>query len=439
MAKSNKKSKKKLIIFGSLGLLVVIFIVIAIIGGSKEEITLVQTEKVEKRNITQTVTATGKINPEFQVVITPEVTGEIIELPVKEGDNVKKGDLLIRIKGDQYQAQKDRLEANLKSSEATLKIREAELNRLTLEYERVKELHSKGLASNSELETAESNYLIAKASYEQGEANVMQSKAQLREVLETLYKTTINSPMNGTITQLNVELSERVLGSGFSQGTNIMTVADLGNMEAVVEVDENDVVLVSVGDTATINVDAFGDRKFRGVVTEIGNSAQSSGLGSQEQVVNFEVKIKLTDLDANLRPGMSCNADIETETVFDVLSVPIQSVTTRENFGGPEGDKKKEETENVNEGDTPQTNKMKKEKNGPLEVVFLIENGKAKIVEVNTGISDDNYLEIKKGLEGGEEVVSGSYRAISRELEDGSKVRVEEKRKGRRNIEPENK
>ena len=437
MAKNNrKKSKKKLFIFGGIGLLVIILIIIALVGGGKEDIILVQTEKVEKRDITQTVTATGTINPEFKVVITPEVTGEIISLPVEEGDFVKKGDLLIRIKGDQYQAQKERLEANLKSSEATLQMRQAELNRVTLEYNRVKELHSKGLASDSELETAESNYLTSKASYDGAEANVLQSKAQLREVLETLYKTTLYSPMDGTITQLNVELSERVLGSGFSQGTNIMTVADLSNMEAVVEVDENDVVLVSVGDTALVSVDAFSDEEFKGVVSQIGNSAQSSGFGTQEQVVNFEVKIKLIDIDPKLRPGMSCNSDIETETVFDVISVPIQSVTVRTDL--PEESSDSTETGNKNNNGHNNDNGNNGKRNEPQEVVFLVENGESKIMQVKAGISDDNYLEIKDGLEGGEEVVSGSYRVISRELEDGSKVRVEEKKGSQRNREEEN-
>ena len=435
MAKSNKKSKKKLIIFGSLGLLVIILIVVALVSGGKEEIIMVQTEKVEKRDITQTVTATGQIDPEFKVLITPEVTGEIIDLPVKEGDMVNKGDLLIRIKGDQYKAQKERLEASLKSSEATLKIRDAERNRLTLEFERVKELHKKTLVSDSELETAESNFLSSQASYEQAEANVLQSQAQLREVLEILYKTTIYAPMNGTITQLNVELSERVLGSGFSQGTNIMTVADLNNMEAVVEVDENDVVQVSLGDTATIKVDAFGDREFKGVITEIGNSAQQVGFGTQEQVVNFEVKIRLIDMDDNLRPGMSCNADIETETVFAVISVPIQSVTARENVdGSDENQNNGDEKAHDNKEGKPEKKKENKEtRKGPSEVVFLVESGTVNMMEVKTGISDDNYIEIIEGLEDSVDVVSGSYRAISRELEDGSKVKVEEKRKGGRN------
>ena len=428
MANGNrKKSKKKLFIFGGLGLLIIILVIITLAGGSKENIILVQTEKVQKRSITQTVTATGTIDPEFKVLITPEVTGEIISLPVKEGDIVKKGQLLIKIKGDQYMAQKDRLEANLKSAEANLRMSEAELTRIELEYKRVVELHNKGLASNSELENNEANFLSTKASYESSEANVLQSKAQLREVLEILYKTTIYSPMDGIVTQLNVELAERVLGSGFSQGTNIMTVADLSNMEAVVDVDENDVVLVSVGDTANVKVDAFGDRVFQGVVTEIGNSAKATGFGTQEQVVNFSVKIKLIDLDNNLRPGMSCNADIETETVENVISVPIQSVTARTDVPDKE-DSTKVEKEDDESDQMPMMNK-------PKEVVFLTDNGKAKMVVVETGISDDNYLEIKSGLAEGDVVISGSYRAISRELEDGSIVRVEDKKNGNKNSE----
>lgn len=413
------KSKKKLFIFGSLGLLVVILIIVAFVGGGKEEIIGVQTEKVVKRTITQFVTATGKINPEFRVLITPEVTGEIIALPVKEGDRVKKGDLLIRIKGDQYQAQKERLEAILMSAEANLKIREAELNRVTSDFSRVNELHSKGLASDAELEFSQSNYLSTQASYESAQASVLQSKASLREILDQLYKTTIVSPIDGTITQLNVEIGERVLGSGFTQGTNIMTVSDLNNIEAVVDVDENDVVLVSVGDTAKIKVDAFGDRIFTGLVTQIGNSAKTSGFGTQQEVVNFEVKVKLIKPDESLRPGMSCNADIETETVVDVLSVPIQSVTARTDI------KTATETEQNSDDEAVVERKQRFEK--PQEIVFIIKDGSSQSIEVETGISDDNFIQIISGLEGDEDVVSGSYRAISRELKDGSKVRVENK------------
>lgn len=420
-----KKSKKKLFIFGGIGIVIIALIIIAFTSGNKAEIISVQTEKVMKRNITQTVTATGKINPEFKVSINPEVTGEIIDLPVKEGDRVKKGQVLIRIKGDQYVAQKERLQANLESAKASLKMREAELTKVELDYSRVKELHSKGLSSDAEFETAKSNYLSTKASYEAAQANVDQSQASLKEIMDSISKTTILSPMDGVITKLNVELGERVFGAGFSMGTDIMTVSDLNNIEAVVDVDENDVVLVSVGDTATIKVDAFKDKLFKGIVSEIGNSAATTGLGTQEEVVNFEVKIKLIDPDDNLRPGMSCNADIQTETVNNILSVPIQSVTTRTDVPEGKTSGKEEGSEFVKVENDKKDNSLN---NKPKEVVFIIKNGKAKMMPVETGLSDDNYISIKKGLSENDDVVSGSYGAISRELKDGSQVRVEEKR-----------
>lgn len=424
MANGKKqKSKKKLFIFGGIGLLIIAVIIIGFIGSNKEEIISVQTEKVEKRTITQTVAATGKINAEFKVAINPEVTGEIIELPVKEGDAVKKGQLLIRIKGDQYVAQKERMDANLQSAKASLKMREAELTKVELDYNRIKELHSKGLASDSELEASKSNYLSTKASYQAAEANVDQSQASLKEILDQISKTSIRSPMDGIVTKLNVELGERVFGAGFSMGSDIMTISDLRNIEAVVEVDENDVVLVSIGDTATVQVDAFKDQEFKGIISEIGNSANTTGLGTQNEVVNFEVKIKIIDPQNTLRPGMSCTSDIQTETIQNVLSVPIQSVTTRD--GGPTGGDMPEGGEGE---EFQQVKEVKKEKINKInEVVFLIKNGKAKKVEVETGLSDDNYISILKGLEGGEQVVSGSYKAISRELNDGLQVRVEEK------------
>jgi HlyD family secretion protein len=207
-----------------------------------------------------------------------------------------------------------------------------------------------------------------------------------------------------------------------------MTVSDLTNIEATVEVDENDVVLISVGDTASIKVDAFGDRIFKGIVTQIGNSAITSGLGTQEEVVNFEVRIKLLEPDDALRPGMSCNADIETETVHDVISVPIQSVTARSDFNM--GQNQEGEGEDEDSDVKPATNNKKEDKK-IQEIVFIVENNKAKKIDVETGISDDNYLEIKSGLSGDEEVVSGTYRAISRELQDNSTVRVENKGKNK--------
>ena len=416
-----KKSKKKIFIFGGIGVLLLALVLIAILGGSKEEIVAVQTEKVQKRDITQTVAATGKINPEFKVPITSEVTGEIVSLPVEEGDKVKKGQLLIKIKGDAYVAQKERAEASLQSANANLTMRKAELDKITQDYNRMKELHNKNLASDSELETANSNYLTTKALYQSAEANVLQSEASLKEIIDQLNKTTIYSPIDGVVTQLNVELGERVLGSGYSMGTDIMTVSDLRNIEATVEVDENDVVLISVGDTAKIKVDAFGERVFKGAVTQIGNSAVTTGLGTQEQVVNFEVRIKLLEPDDALRPGMSCNADIETETVHQVISVPIQSVTARSDFN-MEQKKDEEETETVSASNNKTDKKIQ-------EIVFIIEKSKAKKLNVETGISDDNYIQIKSGLSGKEDVVSGTYRAISRELNDDVTVRVENKGK----------
>lgn len=415
MANGKKKSKKKIYIFSAIGVVLVALILMALLGGSKEEIIPVQIEKAAKRNITQTVSATGKIDSEFKVGITPEVTGEIVELPVKEGYKVKKGDLLIRINAKQYLADKESAEANLQSAKSMSSMRKAELDKLEADYERIKELYNKKLSSEAEFQAAKSAYESAKASYQGAIANVSQSEAGLRRAEDQLSKTTIHSPMDGTVTKLNVELGERVLGSFYSQGTDIMTVSDLNNMEASVDVDENDVVLVSIGDTAKIKIDAFGDKVFKGVVKEIGNSAITAGLGTQEQVVNFDVKIKLIDLDQKLRPGMSCNADIETETKNNVVSVPIQSITARSN--------NKNQAEG--EGDEANNTQLKNKTEKIDEIVFIVDKNKVKSVKVETGISDNNYIEIKSGLSGGEQVVSGSYRAISRELNNGSTVRVE--------------
>lgn len=412
MKNNKKKSKKKLFIFGGLGLLLLIVIILVAFSGNKEEIISVQTEKVTRRTITQVVTATGKINPEYEVKLIAEATGEIVYLPVREGDIVKKGQLLLRIKPDIYEAQKNSAEARLAQAKASLNATKALLEKVEAEYKRVQGLAQKGLASEADLETAKSTYLQTLGNYESQKSNVSQAEAALKEAIETLNKTYVYSPMNGTISKLSVELGERVIGSAFT-GTELLTVADLSNMEATVDVDENDVVLVSIGDTARIHIDAFGDKTFRGVVSQIGNSAKTTGLGTQEEVVNFEVKIKLIDVDDKIRPGMSCDADIETETKYNVLAVPIQSVTAR--LTQSQNTKK-------NDPENPNVNTKNGKNNKPKEVVFIVDNGKAKMVEVKTGISDDNYIEIIEGLKGGEEVISGPYRAISKELEDGKKV-----------------
>lgn len=413
----SKKSKKKVMIFSGIGVLVVALILIAILGGSRDEIIPVQIEKVAKRTITQSVTATGTLDPEFKVVITPEVTGEIVKLPVKEGQYVKKGDLLAQIKSDAYKAQVEQSEASLQNAKSSLANYKAQLDKVTADYNRTKELHAKNLASDADLETAKSNFLSTEAAYQGAQAQIKQMQAALKVQTDQLSKTTIYAPMDGVVSQLNVQLGDRVLGSFYSQGTNMMTVSDLKSMLAVVDVDENDVVLVAKGDTAIIKIDAFGNKEFKGIVYQIGNTAVTTGTGTQEQVVNFEVKLKFIDFDPGFRPGMSCNAKIETKTLNNVLSVPIQSVTARtNNFQMSEG------SSDDNSAST------KKKDNGSekiKEIVFIVKNGKAASVPVTTGISDDNYIQIDGGLKGGEEVVTGSYRAISRDLHDGANVKVE--------------
>lgn len=419
---SGKKSRKKYIIIGVSLLIIILIVFISISNKRKKSIVIIQSEKVQKRNITQVVSTTGKINAEYKVLITPEVTGEIVQLPVKEGDGVEKGELLIRIKPDTYAATRDKVQAMLQSSRSNLDVQKASYKKAKYDYDRYQELIKKGMCSQSEFEESQSTYLIQKGQYESQESQVLQAQASLKEASENLAKTAIFSPMNGTISQLNVEFGERVLGSGYSQGTNIMTVSDLSAIEAIVEVDENDVVLITIGDTATIKIDAFADKIFQGTVTEISNSATTTGSGTQNEVVNFEVKIRLEAQDIKMRPGMSCTADIQTEKKLNVLSVPIQSVTVAA----------QPEIASQKENDTVPIKTKKDEK--PQEIVYIIQNKLAISRNIKTGISDDNYFEIIEGLQDGVEIITGPYRAISKELKDSVKVQVEPKpNKGKAN------
>ena len=405
-----KKSKKKIIVFSIIGVVVVVLVLLVILGSKKETVFTVQTEKIQKRTITQIVSATGKMQPVTQVKINAEVSGEIIDLPVREGQVVRKGQLLVRIKPDAYQAQLERAEAALAMNEANLVKAEAENKRVT-------GLYAKQLVSDAEMDIVKAGYQSAKASYSQ-------SQASLKESRETVSKTAIYSPMDGVVSQRLAEIGQRASGSTFMAGTEIMTIADLSRMEARVDVGENDVVLVTVGDTARIEVDSYPDRKFVGTVTQIANTAKSRGLGTQDEVTNFEVRILVhTPEDVNFRPGMSMTADIETETHRDVLAVPIQSVTVRM---PKEGEKKVEEPR---EGEARlDVNKAKKKEEEKLEeVVFLVADGAAKTVPVKRGLSDDTYVEVKGEKLDSAEVVSGPFKAINRDLENGSKVKVENK------------
>jgi HlyD family secretion protein len=412
MATNGKKSKKKIIIFSVSGAVLIALGLILFLGSKKEPIMPVQVEKVARHTITQVVTATGKIQPEVQVKISPEVSGEIVALPVKEGQRVKKGDLLMKIKPDVYVAQREQYSAALMQTKANLTKNE-------LDYKRVENLSKKGLVSEAEYEQSHAQYEASKADY-------ARAKASLDQAEESLRKTTIFSPMDGTVSQLNSELGERVLGTNQFQGTDVMTIADLSRMEARVDVSENDVVLVSIGDTARISIDAFPDQKVNAIVYEIANTAKSKGLGTQEEVTNFEVKMRVVDRSVQLRPGMSMTGDIETETRQMVLAVPIQSVTARApkvemKEGG--GDGQAGAVVVANAGPKARA------ENKPKEIVFVVDNGQVKATPVKRGISDGSFIEIMEGVNEGVQVVSGSYKAINRELEDGTKVKIEEQKK----------
>lgn len=411
-----KKTRKRIIIWGIIGVVLAAVALVIFLGSRKENVIAVQVEKAERRTITQVVTATGKIQPEVLVKISPEVSGEIVALPVKEGDRVKKGDLLMKIKADLYLAQRDQAAAGLLSAKA-------EISRTEPEFNRISTLADKGLVSQSE-------YDQAKALFESAKAQYARAKATLEQADEALRKTTVLAPMDGTISQLNSELGERVLGTQQFQGTDVMTIADLSRMEARVDVSETDVITVTIGDTARVSIDAFPDRKVNALVYEIANTANSKGLGTQEEVTNFQVKMRVVDKDISLRPGMSMTAEIETETKLNVLTIPVQSVTTR----APKMEVK-DSTTDGQRGEIVQAGGPGPEGKKPdakmKEVAFVVENGVAKAMPVKRGISNDSYVEITEGLQEGAQVVSGTYRVINRELEDGSKVKIEEPRRGR--------
>ena len=407
-----QKKKRKIIILSIIGLMIIAITIFVIYGRNKEVEIPVQTEKVKRNTITQTVTASGKIQPELQVKITAEVSGEITQLTVKEGQPVKIGELLVRIKPDQYQAQVDRVTAQLQSTKSSLALQKATLNKAESEFKRAKELYEKNLSSEQEFVSANTSKQIAISQYESALSGVKQAQATLKDANENLFKTTIYSPMTGVISSLKMQKGERVSGSGFMQGTEIMTVADLSSMEARVDVGENDIVLIAIGDTTKIEIDAISDVNFIGTVYEIANTAKTKGLGTQEEVTNFEVKIRINNSNLLLRPGMSMTADIMTETRLNVITAPIQSVTSRKK-------KVKENAEEGNSNDSP------KDKTKPKEIVFVVKDGKVSTAEVTRGISDDEKVEIISGLKEGTEIVIGSFKAINKELEDGSKVKVE--------------
>jgi HlyD family secretion protein len=398
---------------------VVLLLILAVAGKKagwfgKEMTTKVATEKAGINPIVEAVTANGKIQPETEVKISPDVSGEIVELNVKEGDFVQKGTLLFKIKPEIYISSRDRAAATLNSTKARLAQVEAQMIQAELAYNRSRKLFEENTISKADFEQAESQYKVAKAEKESAEYSVKSSEASLKEANENLVKTTVYSPMTGTISSLLVELGERVVGANMMTGTEVLRVADLNRMEVVVDVNENDIIRVKLGDTAIVEVDAYLDRDFKGVVTEIANSANTLGTTS-DQVTNFKVRILILkesyeDLiteknPSPFRPGMSASVDIYTSSKSGVLTVPIQAVTTR----------------------TDTTNTDPAAKDEIRTLVFVSDGTYALARDVKTGIQDNVNIEILSGLTEGEDVIVQPFSAISKKLSDSTKIEVVDK------------
>lgn len=453
MAKKKKSPTKKLLLFG--GGFILIFIIGAVVArttgwiGGEPPAKSVETSTAKLKTITQIVSASGKIQPEVEVILRPEVSGEIIELPVREGDYVAKGDLLVKLRPDIYESRIEEINATLLQQKANLEQARANMLNAEAQFEQDKILFERGAISESEFRGSKTAWQAQKANYEAAQYQVQSTEARLKQAQEELQKTTIRAPRDGTISKLSVETGERVLGNTQAQGTELLRIAKMDQMEVQVQVNENDIVNVGVQDTTEIEVDAYPERVFKGIVTEIANSAEVTGAGTNEQVTNYQVKVRITtphNLDMaggenliqqvsqevpqtftpSFKPGMSATVDIQTETVRNVVAVPIQAVTVRD-FSQERTDNDTTRSDTVDTADEdlviPEEDLRK--------VVFVVEEGKVRRREVTTGISDNTHIHVISGVEQGEEIVTGSYRVLSRELEDGDRVEVNNNRFGR--------
>jgi HlyD family secretion protein len=401
---------------------------------------VVTTEKAITKTITQTVNATGKIQPEVEVKISPEVAGEIIELTVREGAPVKKGDLLVRIKPDTYRFQVEQQEANLVAAKATAVQARAQWEKVQEDFKRSKELFAIKLIADADFTAAKTSVEVAEANSDNALAQIRRTEGLLSQFRDQLSKTAIVAPMDGSVSSLSSEVGERVVGTGSFAGTEIMRVANLNAMEVRVNVNENDVVNVKVGDSAKITIDAYPGRKFLGIVKEIASAARTVGMNTQEEVTNFQVKIRVVDKGVSIRPGMSANVDIETKTVENVIAVPIQAVTVRSREGKKTieelaTDREKKAKETQGEGSAAAVNERQQkerertDRDSLQRVVFVKQGAQVKMVTVETGIGDTMHMEIKSGIKAGDEVVSGPFSVITRTLKQDSKVRIEPPKK----------
>ena len=411
----------------------------------KEEGTLVASEKATYRTITETVNASGKIYPEVEVKISPDISGEIVELYVNEGDTVKKGQILAKIYADIYQTQKDQVSAGLvqaeaqkSNSEASIVGLKATLDQAKLTYERQQKLLKDKVIAASEFESAQQAYLAAQSNYKaaieglkSSDANILGNKAQLAKADKDLSRTIITAPMDGVVSLLAVEKGERVAGNSFNVGTEMMRIADLSSIEARVDVGENDIPKVKIGDTALVEVDAYSGRKFKGIVYKIANPT-STTTSSTTDVTEYKVHIRLF-LDSYkdlivphksfpFRPNMSASADIQTKTKMNVLSVPLNAVTTRSNKPDKVTTDKKDDKK---DGSSDDKSKSDTTQYGFDEVVFVLQKADTvRQVKVKTGIQDINYIELLDGLKVGDEVITAPYSVVSKILKTGNKVKV---------------
>lgn len=421
-------SKKKVYILIAVVIVVIIALVVLKskgIIGNNDDSTEVETAKVDAITIVETVSATGKIQPEIEVKISSEVSGEIIALPIKEGQVVKKGDLLVKINPDLYTSGYNRTISNLSGSKAGLSQADASFKEAKSSYDRSKTLFDKGIISKSDWDKAVATFEGAKANKESAYYNVQSANATVMEAKDNLGRTTIYAPADGTISSLGVELGERVLGTQQMTGTEILRVANLNNMEVEVDVNENDIVKISIGDSTKIQVDAYLKKEFKGIVTSISNSA--SAATTADQVTNFKVKVRILKESyedllegkpvtySPFRPGMTATVDIITQRKESVIGVPISSVVVKTDTAA---------TKKYEVKDAPQDKKISAKSDKKFECVFVKEGNKAKIRIVKTGIQDDTNIEIISGLKKGDVVITGPYTTVTKDLTSGDKVKL---------------
>jgi HlyD family secretion protein len=440
-------SKRLKWIIGILVLLIVVLVVLKATGTiGKDEGTKITTEKAVRRTITETVSASGKVYPEVEVKISPDISGQIVELNVAEGDTVKKGQVLARIYADLYTSQRDQAaavvaqsQAQVANSEAQMGALKASLDQTEAAYKRNKQLVEDKVISQAEFETAQQAYLSAKANYAAAQKGVLASQANvdaniasLNRASKDVGRTTISAPMDGVISLLSVKNGERVAGNNFNVGTEMMRIADLNSIEVQVEVSENDIPKVKLNDSADVEVDAYNQRKFKGIVYKIANPTPSltSSAGSTTTVTNYEVHIRLlpesyADLMGKgkpfpFRPNMTGSADIKTHTEDNVLSVPLNAVTTRD-----KNNNSTQKTDNNNNSNNNSNDNTTVNSEDINEVVFVVQkDGTVKQHNVKTGIQDLNNIQVLTGINAGDEVVTGPYDVVSKDLKDGAKVKI---------------